>query len=425
MPTPCANLGGASASVWAGGPSRGRMNRRYTMPYGAYRSPARAPVANTSSCAASSQALPVISTSASTTTVITAPNLGPRGSMSMLMLPSREKPRKWLSYPFRGAPTQCRSLGAGISRTRRRESGWPDADRWRWRRGRNRRHAVWSASSPSRTSRTRCYAGYVRLSPSRPGDLGFDHGGSGHRSERGDHVGLARQAHGPPDDGAVGAEHEHGGGAVDAQPPHQVQPRGRVDLDVPHAVHHARHLRQDLPCRPARRAEGGRELDQGGPLAQRAAEIGLGQGDRAGDRLLRGAPWRRGAEPPRATAQRDPQQRRHGQGRGQCDQPASHAHRQHSRGDIHSRGRTSRAADQVGVMLTSSLFPAVISNLLIGPALLGIEPSYHTLPSSLAVVQEATKVRLPSGWTTQNWQVVPSGMRSTTTWNAWPHSCLE
>jgi len=62
---------------------------------------------------------------------------------------------------------------------------------------------------------------------------------------------------------------------------------------------------------------------------------------------------------------------------------------------------------------------------LLGPALLGIEPSYHTLPSSLAVVQEATKVRLPSGWTTQNWQVVPSGMRSTTTWNAWPHSCLE
>ena len=56
------------------------------MPYGAYRSPNRAPMANTSNCAPSSQALPVISTTASTMVVITAPNLGPRGSISMVML---------------------------------------------------------------------------------------------------------------------------------------------------------------------------------------------------------------------------------------------------------------------------------------------------------------------------------------------------
>ena len=56
------------------------------MPYGAYRSPNRAPMANTTSCAPSSQALPVISTTASTMVVMTAPNRGPRGSMSIVML---------------------------------------------------------------------------------------------------------------------------------------------------------------------------------------------------------------------------------------------------------------------------------------------------------------------------------------------------
>src|ERR1035441_6592343 len=91
MPTPCANRGGASASVRAGGPSLGRTSRRYRRPYGAYRNPASAPTANTTSCAASSQILPVIRTTASTITVIAAPNLGPRGSISTVVLLATER----------------------------------------------------------------------------------------------------------------------------------------------------------------------------------------------------------------------------------------------------------------------------------------------------------------------------------------------
>ena len=57
--------------------------------------------------------------------------------------------------------------------------------------------------------------------------------------------------------------------------------------------------------------------------------------------------------------------------------------------------------------------------------MLAIEPPYQTLPSSRAVVQAATWVRLPSGCTTHSWQVVPIGMRLIRTWNALPHSCWE
>jgi hypothetical protein len=57
---------------------------------------------------------------------------------------------------------------------------------------------------------------------------------------------------------------------------------------------------------------------------------------------------------------------------------------------------------QVGVAVSSTWWFAVISNLLIGLAVLGIEPAYQTLPSSAAVVHAATWVRVPSGWTTQS-----------------------
>src|ERR1017187_5966460 len=115
MPTPCANRGGASASVRAGGPSLGRTSRRYRRPYGAYRNPASAPTANTTSCAASSQILPVIRTTASTITVIAAPNLGPRGSISTVVLLATER----LPPGRVAAPAHLDIAGAVISDARR------------------------------------------------------------------------------------------------------------------------------------------------------------------------------------------------------------------------------------------------------------------------------------------------------------------
>ena len=76
----------------------------------------------------------------------------------------------------------------------------------------------------------------------------------------------------------------------------------------------------------------------------------------------------------------------------------------------------------MGVAVISTLWFAVIWKPLIDPALAGIEPQYQTLPSSRAVVQAATWVRVPSEWTTHSWHVVPIGMRSTRTSNALPHS---
>ena len=146
----------------------------------------------------------------------------------------------------------------------------------------------------------------------------------------------------------------------------------------------------------------------------------------AGRRVARGCPARR-AEPPGPAAQRQPEHRCRDESRDERDQPASHANPQHARGVIHSRGRRADPADrcvQVGVAVSSTWWLAVIWKLLIVPAVLAIEPAYQTLPSSRAVVQPATWVRVPSGWTTHSWQVVPIGMRSTRTLNASPHcSC--
>ena len=233
----------------------------------------------------------------------------------------------------------------------------------------------------------------------QPGGLGLDD-----RPHRREHVGLAGQAHGPPDDAAVRAEHEHGGSAADAQPPRQVQPRGRVDLDVPYAVYHPRHLGQQLARGPARRAEGGRELHQRGPLTQLAAEVGFGQGERSRPRRARPGVPRRGLTRPGSARRGAAAPRRSGWPR-----PAPRPARSARQSRPYS-ARTRRhpfppgipcpaagAADQVGVTVRSSLLPAVISNLPIGLAVFGIEPLYQTLPSSWAVVQEATRERVPSG----------------------------
>src|ERR1700761_4022994 len=93
MPTPWEKRGGASGSVLDGGPSRGRTRERKTSPYGAYRSPASAPTANTSVWAASSQPAAACETpdrtrtTATTSVVMAAPNRGARESMGVGTLP--------------------------------------------------------------------------------------------------------------------------------------------------------------------------------------------------------------------------------------------------------------------------------------------------------------------------------------------------
>ncbi|SNQ50024.1 hypothetical protein FRACA_40052 [Frankia canadensis] len=92
MPTNWANRGGAGSSVLAGGPSRGLINARKTTAYGAYRTPAAAPMAKTTVWASSSHPLPVTSTTASTTVVTAAVNRMPRGSVTGLLLTAPDYP---------------------------------------------------------------------------------------------------------------------------------------------------------------------------------------------------------------------------------------------------------------------------------------------------------------------------------------------
>src|SRR6185437_12843492 len=79
----------------------------------------------------------------------------------------------------------------------------------------------------------------------------------------------------------------------------------------------------------------------------------------------------------------------------------------------HPFPRAGAAPAQVGLAVSRTFLSAVIWKLLIGAAVAAIEPAYLTVPSSLAVVQAATWVRAPLGWTTHSWQVVPTGMWST------------
>src|SRR5580658_2275330 len=130
------------------------------------------------------------------------------------------------------------------------------------------------------------------------------------------HVGLTRLARGAADDAATGTKHEHRGRARDAQPARQVEPLRGVDLDVGHALDHARDPGQHLPGRAAWRAEGGRELDQRGPLAKTAAEIGLGKHVRGAPDPGLHRPGPRDPEAPRAAAQRKAEYGRQHESRG-------------------------------------------------------------------------------------------------------------
>src|SRR5215469_11487363 len=94
--------------------------------------------------------------------------------------------------------------------------------------------------------------------------------------DRRQYVIAARHATGPAGDLALGAEHEHGRGTPDVEPPDQIQPVGHVDLQMGHAVGAAGHVGEQLPGRAARRAEGRGELQQRRPGPERLAKVGHG-----------------------------------------------------------------------------------------------------------------------------------------------------
>ena len=78
-----ARRGGRLELGWAAR-GAGERRRRNRTPYGLRCSPAKAPIAKTTVCAASSQTLPVSSTTARTTVVRAAAKRGPRGSITVI-----------------------------------------------------------------------------------------------------------------------------------------------------------------------------------------------------------------------------------------------------------------------------------------------------------------------------------------------------
>jgi hypothetical protein len=83
-------------------------------------------------------------------------------------------------------------------------------------------------------------------------------------------VNQAAAAAGDP---AFGVQDEHGGSAPHIQQPDQVEPVRGVEFDVGDPVCPAGHVTQDHSGRAAGSTESGRELQEGGPLAERAAEL--------------------------------------------------------------------------------------------------------------------------------------------------------
>jgi hypothetical protein len=78
-------------------------------------------------------------------------------------------------------------------------------------------------------------------------------------------------------DAAIRAEHEDGGRTPDIEAADKFQVRLGVYLHVRDPVDQAGDLGQDPPGGPARRAERGGELDQGGARAERRAEFRPGE----------------------------------------------------------------------------------------------------------------------------------------------------
>ena len=75
------------------------------------------------------------------------------------------------------------------------------------------------------------------------------------------------------EDYAVRVKDESRRGTPNVEASHELQMRLGIDLDVRGARNHGCHFVEDAPSGPAGLTEGGRELDQGGPLAELAARI--------------------------------------------------------------------------------------------------------------------------------------------------------
>jgi len=107
-------------------------------------------------------------------------------------------------------------------------------------------------------------------------------------AHRGQCLARLRGAQGPDEPAQhlpAAVDDEHGGRPRDAVVVGQVEAFGHVDLEVGHARLRAGHVAEHPAHRPARCAELGRELDEGGPLAQFRTEVRrrahVGAGDRA------------------------------------------------------------------------------------------------------------------------------------------------
>jgi hypothetical protein len=95
--------------------------------------------------------------------------------------------------------------------------------------------------------------------------------------ENGIDLRAARKAGCLPDNRSRTVEDDHRGRTDDAQPPHQIQVRLGIDVDVGDAVASRGDVAQQRPRRPARTAEGTGELHQGGVGSELGADLISGQ----------------------------------------------------------------------------------------------------------------------------------------------------
>jgi hypothetical protein len=182
-------------------------------------------------------------------------------------------------------------------------------------------------------------------------------------------VGLVHQAAAAPRDLPPGPQHEHGGGAAHVQQADQVHPLARVYLHVPDAVSVAGHFGQDPAGGTARSTELRGKLQQGGPGAERLAQLGCAEPDSA-----TGSP--RAGQPAIAAPPGHPERRRPGQDDQACDKSAYHG--------LYS-ATTARAIPgyaPAAMTFTRTLPCEMISKLRTLSWATGDELAYHTVLSS-------------------------------------------
>src|SRR5215470_2421574 len=219
--------------------------------------------------------------------------------------------------------------------------------------------------------------------------------------DRGQHVIAARHAAGPAGDLALWAEHEHGRGAPDVEPPDQIQPVGYVDLQMGHAVGTGGHVGEQLAGRAARRAEGRGELQQRGPGPERPAKVGYRR------------PLACLLQPPVAPLPDEAAGCREHEDGGGHDGSCSHARVKHRPTHSHSQPSTwltpTSSLDPFAVAQAwaeaTTLPPVVSSKVWPSMSLTQDEPGYHADP--LQNTQLPSGMTLPWPSTTTSWHLAP------------------